>query len=142
MLAYDALLTGMKVRKLGLVTPYLGEIQSLIIANYAERGIEVVSQARLEVKDNHAFGTVPPAQVGAMVREVAEARPDAIAIVCTNFRGAPDAARIEAETGIPVLDSVAVTAAHCLRLAGLDPSRVIGWGSVFDRVARLPSPPS
>jgi maleate isomerase len=64
---------------------------------------------------------------------LAEARPDAIAIVCTNFRGAPVAARIEAATGLPVLDSGAVTAAHCLRLVGLDPRRVTGWGSVFQR---------
>ena len=49
----------------------------------------------------------------------------------------PEAARIEAETGVPVLDSVAVTAAHCLREMGLDPARVTGWGSVFQRFSDI-----
>lgn len=135
-LAYDALLRGMGVRRLGLVTPYVAEIEAKMIANYAAGGIEVVAAARLDDRGNHSFAGYPPAQVAEMIAKVAAAKPDAVAVVCTNFRGAPAAARIEAETGIPVLDSVAVTAAHCLRLVGLDPARATGWGSVFARVAR------
>ncbi|WP_417672410.1 aspartate/glutamate racemase family protein [Pseudodonghicola sp.] len=137
MLAYDRIFKGMKVKRLGLVTPYIGEIQGRIIANYAAQGIEIVAEARLEDKGNYSFATYPPEQVGAMIEQVADAKPDAIAIVCTNFRGAPVAERIEAETGIPVLDSIAVTAAHCMGEMGLDPARVTGWGSVFQRFAEL-----
>jgi len=133
-LAYDALFRKMGVSRLGVVTPYIEDIESRMIANYASQGIEVVSAARLDDKGNYSFATYPPAQVGALVEQVAAAKPDAIAIVCTNFRGAPVAARIEDATGVPVLDSVAVTAAHCLREVGLDPARVTGWGSVFQRV--------
>ncbi len=136
-LAYDALFRGMGVKRLGLVTPYIADIERRMIANYAAQGIEVVSSARLDDKGNYSFGTYPPGQVGAMIEGVAEAKPDAIAIVCTNFRGAPVAAGIEDATGIPVIDSVAVTAAHCLKEAGLDPARVTGWGSVFQRLAGL-----
>lgn len=132
-LAYDALFRAMGVQRLGLVTPYVADIESRMIANYAAQGIEVVSAARQEDKGNYSFATYPPDHVGALVEKVAEARPDAIAIVCTNFRGAPVAARIEEATGLPVFDSVAVTAAHCLRQVGLDPGRVTGWGSVFRR---------
>nr|WP_236637930.1 aspartate/glutamate racemase family protein [Mangrovicoccus ximenensis] len=131
MLAFDRAFRGLGVKRLGLVTPYLGEIQSLIQANYAAQGIETVSEARLEDKGNYSFATYPPAQVAGMIREVAKAKPDAIAVVCTNFRGAPVAEEIEAETGIPVLDSISVTAAHSMREMGLDPARVTGWGSVF-----------
>lgn len=136
-LAYADLLRGMGVKRLGVVTPYIEEIETRMIGNYAAQGIEVVSARRLDDKGNYSFATYPPEQVGAMIEDVAEARPDAIAIVCTNFRGAPVAARIEDATGIPVLDSVAVTAAHCLRATGLDPARVTGWGSVFQRTAGL-----
>lgn len=136
-LAYDALFRGMGVTRLGLVTPYIEDIERRMIANYAAQGIEVVSTARLGDKGNYSFATYPPEQVGAMVEEAAGVRPDAIAIVCTNFRGAPVAERIEQATGIPVLDSVSVTAAHCLKTVGLDPARVTGWGSVFRRVAGL-----
>ena len=96
----------------------------------------VISAARLDDKGNYSFATYPPEQVGSIVEQVAEAKPDAIAIVCTNFRGAPIAEQLEKATGIPVLDSVAVTAAHCLREVGLDPAEVTGWGSVF-RAASL-----
>ena len=136
-LAYDALLRAMGVRRLGLVTPYVAEIESRMIAAYRARGIDVVSHARLDDKGNFSFATYPSEQVGDMVLRVADAKPDAIAIVCTNFRGAPVAARIEEITGIPVLNSVAVTAAHCLRETELDPGRVTGWGSVFQRVSGL-----
>ncbi|MFK7889824.1 MAG: aspartate/glutamate racemase family protein [Granulosicoccus sp.] len=139
MLAYDALLRHMKVTRLGLVTPYLGEIQNHIVANYAARGIEVVAEAHLEDKGNYSFATYPPEQVGALIEEVIDAQPEAIAVVCTNFRGAPVAEHIEQSYGIPVLDSVAVTAACCLRKTGLDPSRVTGWGSVFKHMAQLDS---
>ncbi len=136
-LAFDALFRGLGVKRLGVVTPYIEAIESRMVANYAAQGIKVVSKARLDDKGNYSFATYPPEQVGAMIEEVAQAKPDAIAVVCTNFRGAPVAARIEEATGIPVLDSVAVTAAHCLALTGLDPARVTGWGSVFKHVASL-----
>lgn len=66
-----------------------------------------------------------------MVREVAAARPEAIAIICTNLRAAPLAEALEAETGIPVLDTIATVVWGCLRLAGADPGAVRGWGRLF-----------
>lgn len=137
MLAYEELLRGMAVRRLGLVTPYLSEVQEKIIANYAAQGIEIVADERLEDKGNFSFATYGPGQVAGLIANVAKAGPEAIAIVCTNFRGAPVAAELEAATGIPVLDSVSVTAAHCLALAGLDPARVTGWGQVFGLTSKL-----
>jgi maleate isomerase len=38
--------------------------------------------------------------------------------MCTNLRGAPVAPGLAAELGIPVLDSVAATIAHCLGRLG------------------------
>ncbi len=61
----------------------------------------------------------------------AESKPDAILILCTNFRGAPIAAEVEACTGILVIDSVSITAWQTLRLVGEDPAEIMGWGSVF-----------
>lgn len=137
MLGFDRILRAMKVRRLGLVTPYIGDIQSQIRDNFARQGIEVVAEARLEDKGNYSFGTYPSEQVGAMIEGLTGERPDAIAVVCTNFRGAPVAERIEASTGVTVLDSVAVTAAHSLSCVGLDPARVTGWGGVFRRFSEI-----
>lgn len=142
MLGYDAFFKAKAVRRLALITPYLSEIQDRIIANYARQGIEIVADVRLEDRGNFSFSTYGPDQIAGMVRQVAAARPDAIAIVCTNFRGAPIAAELERETGIPVLDSVALTAAHTMRTVGLDPARITGWGGVFSDFSRLPASPA
>ncbi|WP_370553405.1 aspartate/glutamate racemase family protein [Falsirhodobacter sp. alg1] len=131
MLAYEALLARMGVTRLALVTPYLTEIQDRIIANYAAQGIRITSDERLEDRGNHSFADYTPDHIATLVRNVAASGPQAISILCTNFRGAPVAAALEEELGIPVLDSVSVTAAHCLALAGADPARVTGWGKVF-----------
>lgn len=137
-LAYDRLFRGIGLDTLGLVTPYLTEVQDLIIAQYASFGITVTADARLEEKVNHAFAAYSADQVAQMIRDVAQSKPTAISILCTNFRGASQAQALEAETGIPIFDSVSVTAAHCMRELGLDPARVTGWGSVFQTFADLP----
>ena len=131
MLAFEEYYQRHKIRRIGLVTPYVSEIQDRIIANCAARGIEVVAERRLEDRGNFSFAEYDTDQIRAMVRDVAAAAPDAISIVCTNFRGAPIAAEMEQETGIPVIDSVSITAAKCLSMIGIDPARVTGWGSVF-----------
>jgi maleate isomerase len=41
------------------------------------------------------------------------------------------AARIESEIGIPVYDTVATGLWQALRIAGADPARLAGWGSLF-----------
>jgi len=140
MLAYEAVLALMGVRRLGLVTPYLPEIQARIIANFAAQGIEVVSEVHLSDKGNHSFADYNASHVANLIRDVAAARPDAVAIICTNFRGAPLAELLEAELGVPILDSVAITAAFCLQQAGLDASRVTGWGNIFRRMAQGDAP--
>jgi maleate isomerase len=66
-----------------------------------------------------------------MVREVAAARPQAITVLCTNLRGAPLVEALERETGIPIHDSVNAALWASLRVAGVDPGRVAGWGSLF-----------
>lgn len=134
-LAFDALFRGMGLQRLGVVTPYLPEIQTRIIENLATRGITVVAEAHLSDKGNHSFASYSPDVVAGLVRDVARAGPEAIAIICTNFRGAKVADALEAELDIPVLDSVTVTAAYALHLTGVDPSALTGWGSVFRRSA-------
>lgn len=130
-LAYDDHFKRKGIRKLGLVTPYLSEVQERIIRNYAAQGITVVADRRLEDRGNFSFSEFSPELVAQMVRDVAQAKPEAISILCTNFRGAPVAAELEQELGIAIIDSVAITAAQTLKLIGMDPARVTGWGSIF-----------
>jgi maleate isomerase len=56
---------------------------------------------------------------------------EAVAIVCTNLRGAPLVPRLEAELGIPIFDSVAVTLWKCLTETGVPTGSLEPWGRVF-----------
>ncbi len=115
----------------GLVSPYTGDVQTKIIDNYRRSGLTCVADAKLDISENYAFATVPEAKVGEMCREVAAAKPGAILVYCTNMRGAPVAAAVEAETGIPVLDTTATALWGAMRRVGRDPSAITGWGRLF-----------
>ena len=71
-------------------------------------------------------------RIAAMAREVAQARPQAIVCLCTNFPAAVMAASLEAELGLPVFDTTALGVWHSLRLAGVDTTAAAArWGSLF-----------
>jgi maleate isomerase len=131
-LALNEVLTKTAAKRLALVTPYTPDVQARIIANYAAIGIEVVSDINWNLQDNFSFAEVEEAQIAAGIRQVAQARPDAIAIYCTNLRGAALAADLERETGIPIYDTVATAVWKSLQLAGVAPAQVKGWGRLFD----------
>jgi maleate isomerase len=131
-LALNEALAATGAKRLGLVTPYRDDVQARILANYDAAGISVVSERHLGISDNYAFAEQAPDRIEALIREVATDRPDAIAVLCTNMRGAPLVSELEAEYDISIHDSVAVTVWKSLKLAGVDAKRVRGWGRVFD----------
>ena len=122
------------VRRIGLVTPYIDEVQAKIIANYARHGVECAGERHLRLQDNYSFSEVGDDRLRSMIRDVAQAKPDAITVFCTNLRGAPLAAEPEAELGIPIYDTISTVVWKSLRLAGIDTRRVRGWGRLFQDV--------
>lgn len=117
--------------RLGLVTPYLADVQQAIVATFGREGLAVVAERHLDDPGNFSFAAHTPETVAAMVRAVAAEGAEAAAVFCTNFRGATVAAALEAEAGIPVLDSVALALWGAIRAAGGDPSRIRDWGQLF-----------
>jgi maleate isomerase len=134
-LALNELLKIAGVKRLALVTPYTGDIQQRIVANYAREGIAVVAERHMQISVNHDFALVEPHTLRQLIREVSthanNAQPQAISTYCTNLRAAPLADRMEVELGIPLLDTVSATFWGALRATGADPSQVQGWGSLF-----------
>lgn len=133
-LALNEILKRTGARRLGLVTPYLYDVQSKIIANYAAAGFEVVAECHQGLEDNFSFSEVSAAAIIAMTRQVSKARPDAIAILCTNLRGSPLVPALEAELGVPIYDSVATVIWKALRLSGIDTRLIQSSGSLFKDV--------
>ena len=130
-LALNEIFAATGVKRFGLVTPYRDDVQAAIVGNYASAGFECVAERHLRKQDNFSFSETTDDEIRAMVREVALAKPDAITIFCTNLRGAPLVAELEAETGIPIYDTIATVVWKSLRLAGVDARRVTGWGRLF-----------
>jgi maleate isomerase len=122
------------VKRYGLVTPYTADVQDAIVARLAGEGFECAAERHAGVRVNFDFAAIAADEVGAMIRDVARAKPDAITILCTNVDGATLAEAIERETGILVLDSIAVALWGTLRLAGLDPARIQGFGKLFREI--------
>ncbi|MEA5453374.1 aspartate/glutamate racemase family protein [Sinomonas sp. JGH33] len=115
---------------IGLVTPYTADVNLQVAVCYAGEGIRVTGHRALGLSDNESFGRVAPGELVPGSLELAADRPDALVYLCTNLYGAPIAADVERRTGVPALDSVAVTLWRCLQLAGaplLDPR----WGKLL-----------
>ena len=130
-LALNELMALKDIRRLALVTPYTADVQARIAANYRAMGIEVVAERHLGIRVNHDFAAVEPERLRGLMREVAEAKPQAMTTFCTNLRAAPLADRIEAELDVPLLDTVSTTVWGMLRATGADPAQVKGWGELF-----------
>ena len=130
-LALMRALQALGARRIGLVTPYLAEVQQAITARWAEAGLDCVAERHLEDPGNYSFAEHAEATVARLVREVAAAGPEAIAVHCTNFRGGGIAAALEAELGIPVLDSVAVSLWGAIGAAGASAAPLAARGRVF-----------
>ncbi len=123
------------VSRIGLVTPYLDTVQARIIANFKRAGITCLAERHSGLQDNFSFAEVPESDIAEIARAVAHEGCQAVAIVCTNMRGARIAVDLEAELGVPVYDSIATTLWKSLLLVGVPPDRVRGWGGLFEERA-------
>jgi maleate isomerase len=130
-LALNELMGLMSTRRFALVSPYTDDVQQRIVQNYHRHGYEVVAEAHRGISDNFAFSEITEEQILSMCRQVAVARPDAIVVMCTNMRGARLAPAVEAELGIPLLDSTSAVVWKALKLLGADAAAVRGWGRLF-----------
>lgn len=130
-LAYRDAFRELGIGRVGLVTPYTSDVQTRIAENWGAAGFRCTAERHLALSDNFSFAEVDEETIERTIREVARAGCDAIAIVCTNMRGARLAAALEPELGMPILDSVAVTLWGSLRVVGADRERFANWGRLF-----------
>ncbi len=135
-ISLNRLMRLMRVRRIGLVTPYTAGVAERITRNYAEVGIETVAASHAGLEDNFAFATLPEARVQQMCADVAAQGPDAIIVLCTNMRGPLIAPQVERDFDIPVLDSISVTLWGAMQEAGLDTRPLERFGRLFRHDAR------
>ena len=98
------------------------------------RASPVLPNRVLGIEDNFAFAEVSDETLIAMVKVVAAHKPDAIGVICTNLPSARLVDALEREVGIPVYDTIATAVWKSLRLAGVDTTKIMGWGRLFQTV--------
>lgn len=134
-LALNEILAAQGAHTLGLVSPYVEDVQRRIIANYKGIGIACVAEQHLDLTVNFAFSEVQPDTLRGMLREAAKARPEAMTVMCTNLHAAQLVDELERELGIPIYDSVSTVVWKALKTIGVDPRELKGWGRLFQEVA-------
>jgi len=117
-LAYLDAFERFNIRSVGLLTPYTRDVNQQVGAQYGKQGIRVVADRALGLSDNESFARVTPEELLPPSRELLKEVPDALVYLCTNLYGAHIVQTVEAESAVPVLDSVAVTLWKCLAIAG------------------------
>lgn len=119
------------IERLGLVSPYVSDVQKQIIDNYRSIGVTCIAEDHLSISDNFSFAEVSESTLDSQVGNVAKAAPQAIATYCTNLHAAQLVSRWEHEHGIPVFDTTATVIWKMLRMAEVDPKPLYGWGQLF-----------
>lgn len=117
------------VRRYGLVVPYVDDIVSAIVSNFASAGYSCAAKSSESLTVNWDFASLSSTVIATRIREVARYAPDAIAIHCTNLRGSEVSEELEQELGIPVLDSVVVGLWDALRMLAIAVPKA-GFGSL------------
>ncbi|SAK49834.1 maleate cis-trans isomerase family protein [Caballeronia ptereochthonis] len=133
-LALNEILEKTGVRRLGLATPYLDDVQERIVANYRDIGITCVAERHLGLHVNFEFADVDELTICNLVRGIARAQPEAITTFCTNLHAAHLVELLEAEIGIPVYDTIATVVWKALRMTGVDTRGLRDWGRLFREV--------
>ena len=129
-LAYLAAFEAFGTERIGMLTPYTADVNEAVVASYEREGIKTVDHRHLDLSDNESFARVTDAEMLPGSLELAALKPDALIYLCTNLYGAKIRAEIESRTDVPVLDSVAVTLWHSLKLAGA-PLLAPRWGRLL-----------
>ena len=134
-LALNEVLERTGARDFALVTPYLDDVQAAILDNYRKSGFNCVAERHLRKSVNFSFSEIGTDQIADLVREVAQAKPAAISTFCTNMNAARAVPGLETELGIPIYDTVSLAVWKSLKVAGVDPGAIKGWGRLFAEVA-------
>ncbi len=119
-------------RRIGVLTPYRGDVNRIVADYIKARGFEVPVFGSFNEQNDGVVSTITPASIRQGIETiVAKSQVDAIFVSCTSMRLAEAAREIEAGIGIPVTSSNHAMAWHALRLAGVN-DVMPRWGKLFE----------
>ena len=122
--------SGRKIRRLGVITPYMPAGDRQVRRFFTECGFEVVNLLGLKCASPMRIAHVTKAELRDAILRVNRGRVDAVVQVGTNLAMAEVAAMAEFWLGKPVIAINTAIYWHALRQYGIR-DRVYGWGSLL-----------
>ena len=118
-------------KRIGLVAPGSQDQAALSARQFGAQGFEVRAMRAFGVASNPETAALASSRIAEAARAVAPGV-DAVLLWSTNLPGLPVVAALEAELGIPVVDSASVGVWGCLAALGLPgwPAAAVG-GRIF-----------
>jgi maleate isomerase len=106
--------------RIGLLTPYVEEVNAPLREHFEKSGIAVEIAATFSEPDDNRAGMITPASIKRAVIDLFKGRElDAVFVSCTSLRAAALVPDLEGMLGIPVTSSNHALAWHMLRLSGI-----------------------
>ena len=118
------------IRRIGLLTPYIEEVDLAIAAWLEERDVAVPALASFDLLSDSDMARVPPADIARAAVGLDRPGLDAVFVSCTALRTWPVIEEIEQRLGKPVITSHQALLWHALRLAGYD-APIRGFGRLL-----------
>ncbi|MBK3509444.1 MULTISPECIES: maleate cis-trans isomerase family protein [Pseudomonas] len=120
-----ALIEGLNVmgaKRIAIVAPYMKPLTELVVNYIREEGFEVVDWRALEIPDNLQVARHDPANLPAIVAGMNLEGVDVIVLsACVQMQSLPVVAKVEAQTGKPVLTAAIATTYAMLKALDLEP---------------------
>jgi maleate cis-trans isomerase len=126
-----AALAALGARRLAIATPYVEDLNRREVEFFEAQGYPVAQVRGLGVVEDRAIALVPPAATYRLARDVDRPEVDCLFISCTNLATLPIIARLEADTGKPVVTSNQATIWYSLRRLGVG-ERIPGFGRLLE----------
>jgi len=120
-----ALVEGLKVigaKRIALVAPYMKPLTEMVVNYIRAEGFEVVDYRALEISDNLDVARHDPMNLPGIVADMNLEGVDAIVLsACVQMPSLPAVARVEAQTGKPVITAAIATSYQLLKALELEP---------------------
>jgi maleate isomerase len=129
--AVAAALNHLKVRRVGVVSPYVARVSDAVCAFLSENGMDPVTVGSFDQGEEAIVARIALASVEEAICAVGDnPQVEAVFASCTNLRTLAVIERCEKRLGKPVISSNLALAWHMMALAGL-PLKAAGPGRLF-----------
>ncbi len=124
------------IKRLGIISPYRQPLNELIQSYFMKKGFQVPLVRGLGIERNIDIGKLPEDASFNLTMTAFKEGPevDGFYITCSRWRTASSIARLEKETGKPVVTSIQATIWSAFTSLGIK-DRILGYGSLLSSMA-------